>query len=97
MPHPRRAWSCAAAVISQIADVLLDDTEAIIHLLGDKVAGEEVYFHSLNVATLAVLLSKELRMPRDQVEQIGLATLLHDFGKVEIPDRVLLKKALHNA
>ena len=94
---PKESLERAAAVISQIADVLLDDTEAIIHLLGDKVAGEEVYFHSLNVATLAVLLSKELRMPRDQVEQIGLATLLHDFGKVEIPDRVLLKKDMWTA
>ena len=89
---PKESIARAAAVISQIADVLLNDTDAIIHLLGDKLAGEEVYFHSLNVATLAVLLGKELKMSRAEVEQVGLATLMHDFGKVEIPDRVLLKK-----
>ena len=89
---PKESIERAGAVINQIASALLDDTDAIIHLLGDKVAGEEVYHHALNVATLAVLLGKELKMPREAIEQIGLATILHDLGKVEIPDRVLLKK-----
>ena len=89
---PKESVARASAVISQIADALLGDTEAVIHLLGDKVAGDEVYHHSLNVATLAVLLGKELKMPRETIEQIGVATILHDLGKIEVPDRVLLKK-----
>ncbi len=89
---PAESIGRASAVINQIAGARLEDTDAIIHLLGDKVAGEEVYHHSLNVATLAVLLGKELKMPREAIEQVGLATILHDLGKIEIPDRVLLKK-----
>jgi putative nucleotidyltransferase with HDIG domain len=89
---PAESIGRANAVINQLAGALLDDTEAIIYLLGDKVAGEEIYHHALNVATLAVLLGKELKMSREAIEQIGLATILHDLGKTEIPDRVLLKK-----
>lgn len=89
---PAESIARAKGVVEQLADSLLSDSDAIIHLLGDKVAGEEVYHHSLNVATLSVLLGRELALPRGLIEQTGLATILHDLGKVEIPDRVLLKK-----
>lgn len=94
---PAESIARAQEVVSHIADALLADSEAIIHLLGDRIAGEEVYHHSLNVATLAVLLGKQLGISREIIEQVGLATILHDLGKVEVPSRVLLKKEPWNA
>lgn len=89
---PKAAIDQAGCLIGGLADSLLNDSEAIVHLLGDKIAGEEIYNHTLNVAMLALLLGRELKLERHQLDVIGLATLLHDVGKVEIPDRVLLKK-----
>ena len=89
---PAESIARANEVVTKMADALLTDSDAIIHLLGDKIAGEEVYHHSLNVATLTVLLGKALNAPRPIIEQVGLAAILHDLGKVEITDRVLLKK-----
>ncbi|MBL8398514.1 MAG: DUF3391 domain-containing protein [Candidatus Accumulibacter sp.] len=90
--NPKSTIAQASGLIGGLADSLLNDSEAIVHLLGDKIAGEEIYHHALNVAMLALLLGRELKLERRQLDVIGLATLLHDVGKVEIPDRVLLKK-----
>lgn len=90
--NPAGSIAQANSLIGGITDSLLNDSEAIVHLLGDKIAGEEIYLHSLNVAMLALLLGRELKLERRLLDTIGVATLLHDIGKVEIPDRVLLKK-----
>ncbi len=95
--NPKGSIEQANCLIGGLADSLLNDSEAIVHLLGDKIAGEEIYHHALNVAMLALLLGRELKLERHQLDVIGLATLLHDIGKVEIPDRVLLKKDPHTA
>ncbi|HMW17632.1 MAG TPA: DUF3391 domain-containing protein [Accumulibacter sp.] len=95
--NPKATIAQASSLIGGLADSLLNDSEAIVHLLGDKIAGEEIYHHALNVAMLALLLGRELKLERRQLDVIGLATLLHDIGKVEIPDRVLLKKDPYTA
>ncbi|HOL63989.1 MAG TPA: DUF3391 domain-containing protein [Accumulibacter sp.] len=93
--NPKGSIEQANCLIGGLADSLLNDSEAIVHLLGDKIAGEEIYHHSLNVAMLALLLGREMKLERHHLDVIGLAALLHDIGKVEIPDRVLLKKDPH--
>ena len=48
--------------------------------------------HSERVARMAVSVARKLGMPRDQVEKIGLAGLLHDIGKIGIRESVLTKQ-----
>lgn len=48
-------------------------------------------WHSLNVAKLSQLLAQELGLPRQQVQIIHATGLLHDIGKIGIPDSVLTK------
>jgi len=49
------------------------------------------YGHSRDVRRYAVMLSEELGLPSDKVAVIGTAALLHDIGKIGIPDEVLNK------
>lgn len=48
-------------------------------------------FHSKNVARLARALAEELGMPDETVKSIETAGLVHDVGKIGIPDRILRK------
>ncbi len=50
-----------------------------------------VHNHSSQVAFYAVQIARELRLPAAQIEQIRRAGLLHDIGKLAIPERVLFK------
>jgi diguanylate cyclase (GGDEF)-like protein/putative nucleotidyltransferase with HDIG domain len=48
--------------------------------------------HSLSVSRIVEGIAREMELPAEQVEQLRLAGLLHDLGKVAIPDRILQKR-----
>jgi len=48
--------------------------------------------HSFKVQKYAVAVAKELKLPEPEIENLNYASLLHDIGKVGIPDRILNKK-----
>ena len=47
--------------------------------------------HCERLSALAIRLGERARLSRDELEQIRLGAVLHDVGKIGIPDRVLLK------
>jgi diguanylate cyclase (GGDEF)-like protein/putative nucleotidyltransferase with HDIG domain len=52
-----------------------------------------VYGHSRKVNTYAVALAEAIGLSPDEVSRVSTAALLHDIGKIGIPDEVLNKKA----
>ncbi|NLY17912.1 MAG: HD-GYP domain-containing protein, partial [Clostridiaceae bacterium] len=48
--------------------------------------------HSQRVSALAVKIANKMGMNKQQVEELRIAGILHDIGKVGISDRILLKK-----
>ncbi|WHX30279.1 HD-GYP domain-containing protein [Brevibacillus agri] len=49
------------------------------------------YRHSLNVGIVAALIGKIVGRPQDEIYRLGQAGLLHDVGKMMIPDEILSK------
>ncbi|GED56729.1 HD-GYP domain-containing protein [Brevibacillus formosus] len=49
------------------------------------------YRHSLHVGIVAALIGKIIGLPQHDVHFLGLAGLLHDIGKMKIPDELLSK------
>ncbi len=47
--------------------------------------------HSLRVSEYSVLIAKELGYSDEECENLRKAALLHDIGKIGIPDRILNK------
>jgi diguanylate cyclase (GGDEF)-like protein/putative nucleotidyltransferase with HDIG domain len=52
------------------------------------------YGHSRKVNTYAVALAEAVGLPPDEVAKISMAALLHDIGKIGIPDKILNKKGM---
>lgn len=88
---PKQAYEEAGELIGGIADSMLVDADVAIQLMADKVGGEDVYIHSLNVAILSMILGRELKAPAAAMKLIGLGALMHDIGKSELPERVARK------
>jgi diguanylate cyclase (GGDEF)-like protein/putative nucleotidyltransferase with HDIG domain len=51
-----------------------------------------IYGHSRKVNTYAVALAQAIGLSPDEVANVSTAALLHDIGKIGIPDKVLNKK-----
>ena len=52
---------------------------------------KETSGHTLRVTELTVALARRLNLPEDQIEHIRRGAMLHDIGKMGIPDQILLK------
>ena len=90
--QPKQAYQEADQLAQDMLHSLLSEKDIAIHVMNDKIAGEEAYYHSLNVTVLAMMLGKELKLPATDIRLLGIGCLLHDIGKIDIPDRIVNKK-----
>ena len=47
--------------------------------------------HQKRVASLAIAISEELGLDKDRIEAVGVAALIHDIGKINIPASILAR------
>ena len=80
-----------ALLVDEINQSLERNTNALLSLIRLKNADEYTYLHSVAVCMLMVALGKQLGLSGDQLKQAGVAGLLHDIGKMAIPNEVLNK------
>ncbi|NMM27635.1 MAG: DUF3391 domain-containing protein [Glaciimonas sp.] len=81
----------AAQLVTQIADSIISEPELAIHVMGDKMGGEELYFHTLNVTILSMMMARDIKLPQAVVGVLGMGALFHDIGCKEIPNKIRLK------
>ncbi|MDX1270011.1 MAG: HD domain-containing protein, partial [Oceanisphaera sp.] len=73
----------------------MDELKSLARLFGQVVDAKSRFTleHSEGVAALARFLAERMGLPAEQCEKIEVAGLLHDLGKLKIPDEVLEKPA----
>ncbi len=56
-----------------------------------EMCDEYTYDHSVQVCMLSALIGKWLGLTEDAIKEVSKAGLLHDIGKINIPDEILNK------
>lgn len=54
---------------------------------------DEIFTHSLNVALISNMIGRWSKLPKNEIDLIGVAALLHDIGKLKIPKEIISKKS----
>ena len=86
---PKETVAEASKLIDGIAEMFLTGEDTLMHLIRYQQSGDEdLYFHTLNVAFVAMMVGNEMKCTATQIKAIGLAALFHDLGKVNIPDHI---------
>lgn len=80
---------------SQLRDSYREIIECMVVILDHR--EHETCAHSFRVRTYATYLAAEINYPADQLPTLSTAALLHDIGKVAVPDQILLKPGTLNA
>jgi putative nucleotidyltransferase with HDIG domain len=62
-----------------------------------KLSEKATACHSMAVNKIALDIAQELNLSADQIRHLNWGTLLHDLGKLAIPDNILLKPSPLNA
>jgi len=82
--------------ITQLSELVYgsvnDNANVIKCLNGIRDKDEYTYTHCVNVAFYGMLIAKWLSLPKAEIEEVIQAGLLHDIGKVLIPDEILNKR-----
>ena len=70
----------------------IEDNDALaVDISMLKVSDEYTFKHSVDVATMAMVVAKKMGYSEEEVHDIGVAGLLHDIGKSKIPNEILNK------
>ncbi|MBI3595974.1 MAG: HD domain-containing protein [Nitrospirae bacterium] len=78
-----------ARLFAEVKDLFLSTVKSLVMAIDAK--DPYTHLHSLRVSEVSSILSDELGLSPLEVEQIKLAALLHDVGKIGVPEQVLLK------
>jgi hypothetical protein len=79
----------AAELVAEEEAFLGARVRALTKHLGEKDTSTEE--HTRRVAMRAVQVGEELGLPPDQLRQLAIGGLLHDIGKLSVPDAILKK------
>lgn len=66
-------------------------SQALIALARLKTRDDYSYLHAFAVCALMVAVGRTLGLPDGEVRQLGLAGLVHDIGKLTVPEFILQK------
>ena len=86
--RPAECLAAADSLVGGLAARLPEAGDTVLYAINDKTAGAAIYNHSVNVAILALLLANKLGFAAGALHLVGLGSIFHDVGMVEIPARV---------
>ena len=81
----------AVDVVEKIMVSAADNAAALIAVSRLKTHDQGTYLHSLAVGTLMVSFGRRLGFDDETVRQYGLGGILHDIGKMAVPQGILVK------
>lgn len=77
--------------VTDTIDSVLRNPDAMLWLAQLRKKDEAHEQHCLNCCILAVAFGRQLGLPRDELQRLGICALLHDVGKLQVPDAILNK------
>ncbi len=96
LTDPAQANADAQQLAKALLDKMLVEGEPCLRVLGEM-ASDRHAAHSLNVAVVSLMLGRQLAVPANVLMELGVGALMHDVGKIALPDRVRLARDDFNA
>jgi HD-GYP domain-containing protein (c-di-GMP phosphodiesterase class II) len=91
MTDPAQANVDAQQLARALLDKMLVEGEPCLRVLGEM-SGDRHAAHSLNVTVVSLMLGRQLAVPTPVLMELGVGALMHDVGKIALPDRVRLAR-----
>lgn len=77
------------SALGRIVDELLGNPSVVMNLTDIRTSDDYTFSHSVNVAILCVMIGMSMDYNESRLRDLGMGALLHDIGKVKVPDAVL--------
>ena len=80
-----------APLIDEIRESVERNNKALTNLVRLKTKDEYTYMHSVAVCALMINMARKLDLDETTIRHMGMAGLLHDLGKMAVPQMILDK------
>lgn len=81
--------------IIDISKVLVEDISSLrrlsVDMLDLRSFDDYTYHHSVNVAIYSVAIAVKMELPEEMIQEIAVASLCHDLGKMKIDSNIINK------
>lgn len=81
----------SASIADSLMSAIEENDAMALDISALKTSDEYTFKHSVDVATIAMIVAKKMGMSKDEIHEIGVTGLLHDVGKTKIPLEILNK------
>ena len=81
----------ALLLVDSASTSLSRHSQALLAMARLKAKDDYSYLHSFSIYSLMIAVGRNLKLPDGEVRELGLAGLVHDIGKLTLPDALLLK------
>lgn len=83
--------SATKDITDDLMKAITDNDALAVDISALKVSDEYTFKHSVDVATMSMIVAKRYGLDDKDVYEIGISGLLHDVGKSKIPNEILNK------
>ncbi|TXI84623.1 MULTISPECIES: HD-GYP domain-containing protein [unclassified Cupriavidus] len=81
----------ALLLVDSASNSLTRHSQALIALSRLKDKDDYSYLHAFSVCVLMIAVGRTLKLPDGEIRELGLAGLMHDIGKLTLPESILQK------
>jgi putative nucleotidyltransferase with HDIG domain len=78
-------------VIDKITESILRNPGTLVSLCRIREGDTYTFHHSVSVATLLISFCRAMELPPELIHEAGVGGMLHDIGKMRVPDHILNK------
>lgn len=82
-----------ATAVNSIVDEVIINRNVVVHLTDIRSYDTYTFGHCVNVSVLATIIGISLELNSRKLRELAMGAILHDVGKVRVPDAILLKPA----
>ncbi|MBF4693841.1 HD-GYP domain-containing protein [Fusibacter ferrireducens] len=79
-------------IVDQMMDMIFQNRDTLYVMTELMGTDMYTYNHSAEVAILSMLVAKSLGLNGQYIQKVGIGAMLHDIGKMKIPNEVLNKR-----
>jgi HD-GYP domain-containing protein (c-di-GMP phosphodiesterase class II) len=83
--QPQQAGRTAETLTRAMLDKMLVNEDLGVRMVGG--GGDRAAAHALNVAVISLLIGRMLGLEEDEMSDLGVGALMHDVGKLDVPER----------
>lgn len=77
--------------VGKMVDSVFRNQDALTSLARLKSFDDYTFAHSVNVCILSITLGRHMGLDKESIESLGVGAILHDIGKMLIPESILKK------